>query len=137
MYWADERLGSERVANAYAYQDLKNQLGFLALGTDFPIESIDPLKTFYAAVVREDLKGYPSGGYQMKNALSRKEALMGITIWAAISNFEETEKGSIEVGKSADFIVLQKDILHAPNEALKNNKVIATFVNGKQVFPAQ
>ena len=137
MYWADERLGSERVANAYAYQDLKNQLGFLALGTDFPIESIDPLKTFYAAVVREDLKGYPSGGYQMKNALSRKEALMGITIWAAISNFEETEKGSIEVGKSADFIVLQKDILHAPNEALKNNKVIATFVNGKQVFPAK
>ena len=137
MYWADERLGSERVANAYAYQDLKNQLGFLALGTDFPIESIDPLKTFYAAVVREDLKGYPSGGYQMKNALSRKEALMGITIWAAISNFEETEKGSLEVGKSADFIVLQKDILHAPNEALKNNKVIATFVNGKQVFPAK
>ncbi|MBT6439846.1 MAG: amidohydrolase family protein, partial [Flavobacteriales bacterium] len=137
MYWADERLGSDRVANAYAYQDLKNQLGFLALGTDFPIESIDPLKTFYAAVVREDLKGYPTGGYQMKNALSRKEALMGITIWAAISNFEETEKGSIEVGKSADFIVLQKDILHAPNEALKNNKVIATFVNGKQVFPAK
>ncbi|MDB4754871.1 amidohydrolase [bacterium] len=137
MYWADERLGSDRVANAYAYQDLKNQLGFLALGTDFPIESIDPLKTFYAAVVRENLKGYPSGGYQMKNALSRKEALMGITIWAAISNFEETEKGSLEVGKSADFIVLQKDILHAPNEALKNNKVIATFVNGKQVFPAK
>jgi hypothetical protein len=137
MYWADERLGSDRVANAYAYQDLKNQLGFLALGTDFPIESIDPLKTFYAAVVREDLKGYPTGGYQMKNALSRKEALMGITIWAAISNFEESEKGSLEAGKSADFIVLQKDILHAPNEALKNNKVIATFVNGKQVFPAK
>jgi predicted amidohydrolase YtcJ len=137
MYWADERLGDVRVNTAYAYQDLKNQLGWLALGTDFPIESIDPLKTFYAAVVREDMEGFPKGGYQMKNALSRKEALMGITIWAAMSNFEETEKGSLEVGKSADFIVLQKDILKISNEDLKNNKVVATFINGKQVFPAK
>ncbi|MBL4651711.1 MAG: amidohydrolase [Flavobacteriales bacterium] len=137
MYWADERLGNERVKNAYSYQELKNQLGFLALGTDFPIESIDPLKTFYAAVVREDLTGYPEGGYQMKNALTRTEALMGITIWAAMSNFEELEKGSLEVGKSADFIVLQKDILKVSNEELKNNKVIATFINGKQVFPTK
>ena len=107
------------------------------MGTDFPIESIDPLKTFYAAVVREDLTGYPEGGYQMKNALTRTEALMGITIWAAMSNFEELEKGSLEVGKSADFIVLQKDILKVSNEELKNNKVIATFINGKQVFPTK
>ncbi|MBL4624249.1 MAG: amidohydrolase [Flavobacteriales bacterium] len=137
MYWADERLGETRIGNAYAYQQLKNQLGFLALGTDFPIESIDPLKTFYAAVVREDMEGFPKGGYQMENALSRKDALRGITIWAAISNFEENEKGSLEVGKSADFIVLQKDILTIPTEELKNNKVVATFINGKQVFPAK
>ena len=137
MYWADERLGDNRIGYAYAYQELKNQLGWIALGTDFPIESIDPLKTFYAAVVREDMDGYPSGGYQMENALTRKEALMGITIWAAMSNFEELEKGSLEVGKSADFIVLQKDILTIPTEDLKNNKVVATFINGKQVYPTK
>ncbi|MDA9563411.1 amidohydrolase [Flavobacteriales bacterium] len=135
MYWAQDRLGEKRIKGAYAYNDLKEQIGLLALGTDFPIEGINPMNTFYSAVVRQDMQDYPEGGYQTENALSRKDALMGMTIWAAISNFEEGEKGSLEPGKAADFVILEKDILEVPEEQLKNNQVMATFSNGKQVFP--
>ena len=96
---------AERVKGAYAYKDLLKQNGIVALGTDFPVEGINPMNTFYAAVVRKDSKGYPDTGYQMENALTREEALRGMTIWAAVSNFEEKEKGSLEVGKSADFVI--------------------------------
>jgi len=99
MYWAEDRLGPERVKGAYAYNQLLNQNGMIALGTDFPVEDINPLNTFYAAVARKDGSGFPEGGYQIENALTREEALKGMTIWAAISNFEENEKGSLEVGK--------------------------------------
>ncbi len=135
MYWAQDRLGEKRIKGAYAYNDLKEQIGLLALGTDFPIEGINPMNTFYSAVVRQDMQDYPEGGYQTENALSRKDALMGMTIWAAISNFEEGDKGSLEPGKAADFVILEKDILEVPEEQLKNNQVMATFSNGKQVFP--
>jgi predicted amidohydrolase YtcJ len=134
MYWAKDRLGDERIKNAYAYKKLLQQLGIIALGTDFPIESIDPLETFYAAVIRKDKNDFPSEGFNVNNALSRQEALMGMTIWAALANFEENEKGSLEIGKSADFVILQKDIMTVEENELKNNKVIATFINGKKVF---
>lgn len=87
MYWAEERLGKERVKNAYAYKTLLKYAGSIPLGTDFPVEDISPFKTFYAAVVRKDAKGYPEKGYQTENALTRKETLKGMTIWAAYSNF--------------------------------------------------
>ena len=106
MYWAGDRLGTERVKGAYAYQQLLKQNGWIPLGTDFPVEDISTFKTFYAAVVRKDAKGFPAGGYQMENALTREEALRGMTIWAAKANFEEKEKGSLEKGKFADFIIL-------------------------------
>ncbi|HET7898325.1 MAG TPA: amidohydrolase, partial [Flavisolibacter sp.] len=95
MYWAEQRLGPERIKGAYAYEQLLNQNGWLPLGTDFPVEDISPFKTFYAAVFRQDAKGYPAGGFQPENALSRKDAIRGMTIWAAKSNFEEAEKGSL------------------------------------------
>ena len=98
MYWAGDRLGNERVKGAYAYKQLLQQNGWIPLGTDFPVEDISPFKTFYAAVVRKDAKGWPDGGYQMENALTREEALRGMTIWAAKSNFEEKEKGSLGTG---------------------------------------
>jgi predicted amidohydrolase YtcJ len=101
MYWAGDRLGNERVKGAYAYKQLLQQNGWIPLGTDFPVEDISPFKTFYAAVVRKDAKGWPDGGYQIENALTREEALKGMTIWAARSNFEEKEKGSLEPGKLA------------------------------------
>lgn len=134
MYWVAERLGDERVKTAYAYQDLLNLNGILALGTDFPIEDIDPLKTFFAAVTRKDSENYPENGFQKENALSREGALKGMTIWAAISNFEENQKGSIEVGKSADFIILSKDIMQIPDENILDSKVISTFVDGEEVY---
>ena len=129
MYWADERLG-DRIKGAYAYKDLLNKSGTVALGTDFPVEHVSPFYTFYAAVARQDLKQYPEGGFQMENALSREETLKGMTIWAAHSNFEEHEKGSIEAGKFADFIILDKNIMEVPVNEIPNIKVIQTFLGG-------
>lgn len=108
MYWAEDRLGHERIKGAYAYKDLLKAYGKVALGTDFPVEYVSPFYTFYSAVARQDLKQYPEGGFQMENALSREETLKGMTIWAAFSNFEDHEKGSIEAGKFADFLYLTR-----------------------------
>lgn len=134
MYWAGDRLGSERVKGAYAYKQLLQQNGWLPLGTDFPVEDISPFKTFYAAVVRKDAKGWPDSGYQTENALTREEALKGMTIWAARSNFEEKEKGSLEAGKLADFIILDKDIMKADDSELLQVNVIKTFLGGEKVY---
>jgi len=134
MYWAADRLGNERVKGAYAYKQLLQQNGWLALGTDFPVEDISPFKTFYAAVVRKDAKGWPDGGYQTENALTREEALKGMTIWAAKSNFEEKEKGSLEAGKLADFIILDKDIMKAGESELLQINVLKTFLGGEKVY---
>lgn len=103
MYWADERLGEERIKGAYAYKKLLEKTGRIALGTDYPVEHVSPFYTFYAAVARKDLKQYPEGGFQKENALSREETLKGMTLWAAYSNFEEYEKGSITAGKFCRF----------------------------------
>lgn len=134
MYWAEDRLGADRMKGAYAYKTLLDKTGIIALGTDFPVEHVSPFYTFYAAVVRKDLKNYPDGGFQMKDALSREEALRGMTIWAAYANFEENEKGSIEAGKYADFTVLDKDIMKADEKDLPNIKAVATFINGEKVY---
>ncbi len=134
MYWAGQRLGSERLKSAYAYKQLLQQNGWIALGTDFPVENINPIYTFYAAVERRDLKGFPNGGFQPENALSRVEALKGMTIWAAKANFEEKEKGSIEPGKYADFVILDKDIMKINGAELPNVKVLKTFINGEKVY---
>ena len=134
MEWAAEKLGDDRMKTAYAYKDLLNQLGMIALGTDFPVEGINPLYTFYSATIRKNLEGKPEQGLMMENALSREEALKGITIWAAIANFEEEEKGSLEVGKSADFIITNRDIMKVDEQELLKTKVEKTFVDGKMVF---
>ena len=134
MYWAGQRVGQEREKGAYAFKQLMQQNGWIPLGTDFPVEDISPFKTFLAAVFRQDAKGYPGGGYQMENALSRQDALRGMTIWAARSNFEETEKGSLEKGKLADFIILDRDLMTvAPVEVLQTT-VLATFIGGSKVY---
>jgi predicted amidohydrolase YtcJ len=134
MYWAGDRLGPQRVKGAYAYKQLMNENGWIPLGTDFPVEDISPFKTFYAAVFRIDAKEYPQGGYQMENALSREQALRGMTIWAAKSNFEEGEKGSLEKGKFADFIILDKDLMTIPAREVLNTSVLATYVGGEKVY---
>jgi len=134
MYWASQRLGPARVKTAYAYKQLLQQNNWMPLGTDFPVENINPIYTFYAAVERKDLKGFPNNGFQPENALSRMEALKGMTIWAAKANFEEKEKGSIEPGKYADFVILDNDIMKISGANLPQVKVLKTYVNGEKVY---
>lgn len=134
MYWAEDRVGADRIKGAYAFKDLLKKSGIVVLGTDFPVEQVSPFYTFYAAVARKDLKQYPAGGYQMENALTREETLKGMTIWAAYSNFEEAEKGSIEAGKFADFIIMDKDIMTVTEDAIPNLEVRATYVGGEKVY---
>jgi predicted amidohydrolase YtcJ len=134
MYWAGDRLGKEREKGAYAFNQLMQQNNWIPLGTDFPVEDISPFKTFYAAVFRQDVESYPKDGYQMENALSRENALRGMTIWAAKSNFEEDEKGSLEKGKFADFIILDKDLMTMNQKEVLQTKVLATYINGEKVF---
>jgi len=134
MRWAIKRLGPERINNAYANKALLNQNGWIALGTDFPVENINPLYTFYAAVERKDLQGLPAGGFQKANALTRAETLKGMTIWAAKSNFEEKEKGSIEPGKYADFVILDQDIMKVQGSEIPKVKVLDTYINGEKVY---
>lgn len=134
MYWAGDRLGAERLKHAYAYKDLLKQNGWVSLGTDFPIEEISPILTFYASVARKDAKGWPSNGFQKENALNRQETLRGMTIWAAKGSFEENKKGSLEVGKYADFIVLNKDLMTIPEDEILGTRIFKTFVNGELVW---
>ncbi len=134
MYWAINRLGNERIKMAYAYKKLMQQNGLIALGTDFPVEQINPMLTFYAATERKDTLGNPPNGFQKENALTRQEALKGMTIWAAMANFEEKEKGSLEVGKSADFVLLNQAILEVEPSAILHTKVLKTFINGENVY---
>ncbi|TMU57421.1 amidohydrolase [Flagellimonas algicola] len=133
MYWAEDRLGPRRVEGAYAFKKLLDKAGIVALGTDFPVERVSPFLTFYAAVARQDLDQYPEGGFQMKDALSREETLRGMTIWAAYSNFEENEKGSLEPGKFADFVILSNDIMTITVNKIPNLKAEQVFLGGKRV----
>ena len=134
MYWAEERLGKERLKYSYAYEDLLKQNGWLPLGTDFPVEEINPFKTFLAAVARKDSKNFPANGFQKENALTREQTIRGMTIWAAKAAFQENELGSLEVGKSADFIILNQDLMTVPETEILNTKVLETYSNGKAVF---
>lgn len=133
MYWAEERLGKDRIKTSYAYKKMLDKAGLVALGTDFPIEEVNPMYTFYAAVARKDLKNYPEGGFQMENALTREETLKGMTIWAAYSDFEENEKGSLEVGKWADFTIFDSDIMTMDIDGIPYTIPVNTFIKGKQV----
>ena len=134
MYWAEDRVGADRIKGAYAYQTLLKKSGMVALGTDYPVEQVNPFLTFYAAVSRQDTSGFPEGGFNMDEALSREEALRGMTIWAAYSNFEESEKGSLEKGKAADFMILSQDLMKLPLKDIPEIKVQATYVNGEKVY---
>lgn len=133
MYWAESRLGLQRLKNAYAWNKLLEQAGIIVLGTDFPVEKVSPILTFYAAVARKDLKGYPAKGFQPENGLSREETLKGMTIWPAYANFEEKVKGSLEPGKFADFVVLNQNIMTVETPKIPATKAVAIFIDGEKV----
>jgi len=133
MYWAGDRLGAERLKGGYAYKQLLEQKNWLPLGTDFPVEEINPFKTFLAAVARQDSKGFPAGGFQMENALTREQTIRGMTIWAAKANRMEKQVGSLEVGKKADFIILDQDLMKVATDRILQIKVLKTYLNGERV----
>ena len=133
MYWAYDRLG-KRIEGAYAFKDLLSSSKRIALGTDFPVEKVNPFHTFYSSVERKDLNGYPENGFQVENALTREETLKGMTIWGAYFNFEEKEKGSIEKGKYADFVLIDQNIMEINPDKIPHTKVLKTFVNGELVY---
>ena len=134
MYWADERLGTERLKGAYAFRQLLDQNGWIPLGTDFPVEDISPYKTFLAAVFRKDNKGFPSGGFQMENALTREQTIRGMTIWGAKAAMQEKQTGSLEAGKKADFILLSQDLMKVTEQEVLETKVLSTYVGGQRVY---
>ncbi|MEN2283173.1 amidohydrolase [Algoriphagus sp. SE2] len=134
MYWAEQRLGPERIKHAYTFKELLDQNGMIALGSDFPVEFINPLYGFHAAVARKDKNNWPDEGFQIENKLTREEALKGMTIWAAYSNFEENLKGSIEPGKLADLVIMEKDIMVEDAENLRELPIWATIIGGKSVY---
>lgn len=134
MPWAVDRIGPERLKYAYAYKTLLEQNGWLANGSDFPVESINPLYGFYAAVARKNLKGYPETGFMKDEALTREQALRAMTVWAAKACFEENMKGSLEAGKFADFVVLDRDIMKVDEIGIPKTKVLETYVGGELVY---
>ena len=134
MYWLYDRIGEKRSNLAYAYKELLKRSGVIPFGTDFPVEDISPIMTFYSAVVRKDLNGYPDDGFQMENSINRGDALYAMTIHGAYANFEEDEKGSIEVGKSADFIILDNDLISSAENRIPYTNIVATFIDGELVF---
>ncbi len=134
MPWAGDRLGPERSAHAYAYADLLTQNGMIALGTDFPVESPDPSMTFFTAVERKTRDGNPEGGFQPSQKLTREQALRGMTIWAAMASFEEDRLGSLEVGKKADLVILDRDWMECDPKLIPDTRVILTMINGEIVY---
>ena len=134
MYWAEDRVGPIRIKGAYAYKDLLERSKVIGLGTDFPVEKVNPFHTFYAATARKDLDFFPDGGFEFSNALSREETLKGMTIWAAYLNFEENEKGSIEKNKFADFVIIDRDIMKVDLNSTPDTKVLKTYLSGDLVY---
>lgn len=134
MYWAEDRLGPERVKGAYAWRSLLDTGVRIPGGSDAPVESINPLWGIYAAVTRQDHKGWPQGGWHPEQRVSREEALRMFTLDAAYGAFEEKIKGSLEKGKLADLTVLSKDIMRVPAPEILQTEVLMTVVGGKIVF---
>lgn len=133
MYWAETRLGSDRINDAYQTRQLLEQNGWIANGTDFPIERIPPLETFYAAVFRQDKDLFPNDGFLPSQILSREEAILSITYWPAKASFDEKLKGKIEVGMYADFVVLDKNLLECTQKEILETKVQELWLNGEKM----
>ncbi len=134
MYWAEDRLGPERIEGAYAWRSLLDRSARLAFGSDFPVEQVDPLLGFYAAVTRQDAEGWPEGGWQPKERVTRHEALRGFTLDAAYAAYQEDELGSLEPGKFADFVVFSRNIMEVDPSQILDAEVVATYLGGEAIY---
>jgi hypothetical protein len=137
MYWAEDRIGKARLKGAYSYNTLIKQIGWIANGSDFPVEDINPLYGFYASVSRKDLSGFPKEGFLSEEALTREQALRAMTIWPARAAFEEEFKGSLEKGKLADFVITAEDLMTIEEINIPKIKVLQTYSGGKLVYDAR
>ena len=136
MPWAEDRLGPDRINGAYAWRKLRDSGARLALGSDFPVESVDPRFGLYSATTRTDGEGLPAGGWHPEDKLTAYEALRGFTLDAAYAGFAEDEVGSLAPGKRADFVVLGQDPLAIPPASLRGLTVLSTWVDGHPVYEA-
>jgi len=134
MYWAEERLGRERIKGAYAWESLLQSGSMIVAGSDFPVEGVNPLWGFYAAVTRSDHTGYPQDGWYGEQKMTREEAARCFTQWAAYGAFEEENKGTIEPGKWADITVFSKDIMQIPPMKILTSEVEMTIIGGRIVY---
>ncbi|MCK5406387.1 MAG: amidohydrolase [Candidatus Krumholzibacteria bacterium] len=134
MYWAEDRVEPERIKGAYAWRRFLDDGNPLPLGSDAPVESVDPLWGIYAAVTRQDHDNWPDGGWYADQRMTVLEALRGFTIDAAYAAFAEDDAGTIEAGKLADFTILDRDILHIAPRELLDTRVTHTVVGGEIVF---
>lgn len=134
MYWAEDRVGTDRIEGAYVYRKLLEENGWLPNGSDFPVEHINPLYGYYALIARKDHEGWPAEGFQKEQAFNREQAIRAMTIWAARSAFEEEEKGSLEPGKLADFIITGEDLLTIPEEDIPGLRISQTYIGGELVY---
>ncbi len=136
MYWIGKRLGPTRLYGAYAWQSLLQTGVVIPNGSDFPVEQVNPLISFHAAIARQDARDWPAGGWFPEQKMSREEALRSMTIWPAYAGFQETSMGSITAGKFADFVFLDTDIMRVPAEMVMKTRVLSTWVGGRAVFEA-
>ena len=133
MPWAEDRVGPARILGAYAWRRVLDAGGGLALGSDFPVELADPTHGLYSAVTRQDWEGNPAGGWLPQERLSRVEALRGFTLDAAYAGHQERLLGTLEPGKKADFILLDRDIFTIPASELWQVRARETWVNGIRI----
>jgi predicted amidohydrolase YtcJ len=137
MGWAERRVGPQRIRGAYAWRSLLNTGVVIPSGTDFPVEEVNPLLTFHAAITRQDPANLPPGGWYPDQRMTREEALQSMTIWPAYAGFQEALLGSLTRGKYADFVVLDRDIMRIPDTEILGTRVISTWIGGKRVFEAK
>ncbi len=136
MYWAASRLGEGRLLGAYAWRSLIDAGSIVPNGSDFPVERVNPLLSFHAAVSRQDSAGWPAGGWHAEQRMTRDEALRAMTLWPAVAAFQERELGSLTAGKYADFVVFDRDVMRAAPEEILWARVLATYVGGRAVYEA-
>ncbi len=134
MYWAEQRVGPERIKGAYAWRTLLNTGVIIPNGSDFPVEHVNPLISFHSSITRQDAKNWPEGGWYPAEKMTRDEALRSMTIWPAYAAFQEAAMGSLQTGKYADFVVLDRDIMSVPDSSLLGTRVLGTFIGGEAVY---